>query len=219
MADGRGRALRRDAVANRERLLDEAERVFAEQGIDASLHQLAAAAGVGTGTLYRNFPAREDLIRGVFDRQAERMSAVLERAAAIEDGWDAVVACIDGAVEALMRSPSALAVAVRMAAIDPDHGPGLDWQPVVLEITARAHAQGSLRPDVTAQDIAHIPTVLASLVRLPERVRGTVLARQRAIILDGLRADGARLPLPDAPLTPEEIHALAQGRIRDGGSG
>ena len=50
--------LRRDAAANRERILDTARRLFSEQGLDASMDDVARGAGVGAGTLYRRFPSR-----------------------------------------------------------------------------------------------------------------------------------------------------------------
>lgn len=209
------RPRRRDALANRERLLDEAERLFAEHGVDAQPHLLAERTGVGVGTLYRHFPTREDLVRAVYDRQCARITEVLAGARAIDDGWAALLAMIDGSLRVMVESPSFQAVGIRMARIDPDYGPALEWQPVVLEIVTRAHEQGVLRRDVTAQDVAHIPVLLASLVRLPGSARETVIARQRAIILDGLRADAARTQLPAAPLAPEVLHALAQGRYGD----
>ena len=56
------KTLRRDAAQNRQRLLDAAEQVFAERGLEASVDEVARVAGVGMGTLYRRFPTKEALI-------------------------------------------------------------------------------------------------------------------------------------------------------------
>ena len=56
------RPLRKDAARHREQLLAAAVRVFDEQGLDASVTEIARAAGVGIGTLYRRFPTKEALI-------------------------------------------------------------------------------------------------------------------------------------------------------------
>lgn len=58
MARDTGRPLRADAQRNREKILDAAVRVFTEEGLDAHFERIAKEAGVGTGTLYRNFPTR-----------------------------------------------------------------------------------------------------------------------------------------------------------------
>lgn len=62
---------RADAQRNTEALLEAAKTVFAEKGVDAPNRDIASAAGVGIGTLYRNFPERSDLIKGVFQREVD----------------------------------------------------------------------------------------------------------------------------------------------------
>lgn len=69
------RSLRADAQANHDRLLEVAARAFAEHGADASLKAIAAEAGVGIGTLYRRFPAREDLVEATYRNETDRLCA------------------------------------------------------------------------------------------------------------------------------------------------
>ncbi|MER6273828.1 helix-turn-helix domain-containing protein [Streptomyces sp900105755] len=73
MTSDTGRPLRADARRNREKILSTAIRVFAEQGLDARLHRIAEEAGVGTGTLYRNFPTREVLIEAAYRSELSRL--------------------------------------------------------------------------------------------------------------------------------------------------
>lgn len=71
------RRSRSDALRNRERLLEVAARVFAEQGLDTAPAAIAKQAGVGVGTLYRHFPTREALIDAAYQQQ---LTTVCDRA-------------------------------------------------------------------------------------------------------------------------------------------
>jgi AcrR family transcriptional regulator len=75
-----GEGLRRDAAANRARLLAAAERVFAEQGTGASLEDIARAAGVGPATLYRRFGNKDALVREVLSVFFTRLLDLARRA-------------------------------------------------------------------------------------------------------------------------------------------
>ncbi|MFD0265738.1 TetR/AcrR family transcriptional regulator [Streptomyces sp. NPDC127106] len=68
-----GRPLRADAQRNREKLLEAAVRVFAEQGLGAHRERIAKEAGVGAGTLYRNFPTREALIEAAYRNELAKL--------------------------------------------------------------------------------------------------------------------------------------------------
>src|SRR3954466_8573031 len=79
--------LRADAARNREAIVEAARAVFAEQGLDAPLDEIARRAGTGNATLYRRFPTREDLVAAVFaERMVEQLSAV-EAGLANPDAW------------------------------------------------------------------------------------------------------------------------------------
>jgi AcrR family transcriptional regulator len=64
------RELRADAKRNRQRLIEAAQTLFRQRGLDVSVAEIAEAAGVGRGTLFRNFASKEDLIGAII---AERM--------------------------------------------------------------------------------------------------------------------------------------------------
>jgi AcrR family transcriptional regulator len=65
------RSKRADAQRNQQTLLDAAAEVFVRSGVDAPVRDIAAAAGVGMGTIYRHFPTRADLIIAVYRHQVE----------------------------------------------------------------------------------------------------------------------------------------------------
>src|SRR4051795_7030483 len=87
------RPQRADARRNFDALLVAARDVFADQGTDASLEEVARRAGVGIGTLYRNFPTRQDLFESVYISEVEELCGAA-RALADRDPWDAVVAWV-----------------------------------------------------------------------------------------------------------------------------
>lgn len=68
------RPMRADARRNRDAVLTAAAAAFSAAGVDASLEDIARAAGVGVGTLYRHFPTREALVFGVYSREVELLA-------------------------------------------------------------------------------------------------------------------------------------------------
>ncbi len=73
------RPMRADALRNRERVLDAARDLFATQGGDPSMEQIARAAGVGVGTMYRNWPSRSDLVEEVYRDNLAGLVALADR--------------------------------------------------------------------------------------------------------------------------------------------
>jgi AcrR family transcriptional regulator len=69
--EGAGRPKRADARRNEKTLLDAAAAIFVTSGVEAPVRDIAAKAGVGTGTIYRHFPTRADLIIAVYRHQVE----------------------------------------------------------------------------------------------------------------------------------------------------
>jgi len=74
---------RADAERNRIRLLGTAKAAFAEKGSDASLDEIARAAGVGIGTLYRHFPTRDALIEAVYRNETAQLAEAATRLAEV----------------------------------------------------------------------------------------------------------------------------------------
>jgi AcrR family transcriptional regulator len=93
-SEPRGRPQRADARRNYDKLVAAARETFAEDGIEASLEEVARRAGVGIGTLYRHFPTRQDLFEAVY---LDEVEAICRSADELSDlpAWDAFVTWID----------------------------------------------------------------------------------------------------------------------------
>src|SRR5882724_4538307 len=84
------RPMRADARRNYEQLLDQARIAFAESGVDASLDEIARRAGVASGTLYRHFPTRLDLIQAVLAEQIAELATLGRGLLTADNEFDAL---------------------------------------------------------------------------------------------------------------------------------
>ena len=109
---------RADGIANREKLLDAAETYFAQHGLDAPLHGVAELAGVGTGTLYRNFASQDELVEALFERIDSTFAKVASEASAQRNGWRALETFLRQTVAFLVDNPDARTeIAARMVTL------------------------------------------------------------------------------------------------------
>ena len=74
-----GVTVRADAIANREAIIATAIALWADVGTGVSLRTIASNAGVGIGTLYRHFPTKDDLVRGVIDAVGASIGRIADR--------------------------------------------------------------------------------------------------------------------------------------------
>jgi len=202
----RAAGLRRDAAANRARILDVAPLLIAQRGLDLSFHELARRAGVGVATVYRNFPTTDDLVRALYDTLYQRLALIEPAVREAPDGWSGIEAYVDGVAAVLAERPDGPRVMERMRELDPAYRPADAMRAPMAAMAARAHAEGTLREDVTAADIALLPFGLTSVLRFPEPEGAVILRRQRHILLEGLRA-GDRRPMPGSAPSVDDIDA------------
>jgi AcrR family transcriptional regulator len=172
---------RADARRNFDALITAARSVFAEQGTDASLEDIARRAGVGIGTLYRNFPTRQDLFERVYIGEVEDLCAVA-RDVADGEPWDALatwlrrfidyIATKRALMEALSTGSSVFSVcrAEMYAAGTP--------------LFERARSAGEVRADLEFDDLVRMLSGLTSATFTDDEQRERVFR----IALDGIRA-------------------------------
>lgn len=79
---------RSDARANKQKIIEAAREVFAEKGVAAEMKEIAERAGVGVGTIYRNFPNKGDLMGEMLREAFATMLNVVDTAEREEDALD-----------------------------------------------------------------------------------------------------------------------------------
>jgi AcrR family transcriptional regulator len=200
--------LRADAARNREAIVEAARAVFAEQGLDAPLDEIAKRAGTGNATLYRRFPQRADLVAAVFaDRMADHADAV-EAALADDDPWQGFASYIQAAA-AMQAADRGIADLVTMDLSAAPEVEALRTRAYdgLVELIARARDAGALRADFTHQDVVLLLMGNAGLVERAYGIAGEASARLIALLLDGLRVPAATAGAP-APSAPQVLAAM-----------
>ncbi len=192
-----GRSQRADARRNHEAVLAAAKRLFAEEGLAAQMPDVAKAAGVGVGTVYRHFPTKEDLIAALVAERFERMAEKTREGLARDDPWEGVADLIrfaaeiqaedQGLCEVMGSRPDMMYAAAYAAGL-----PELSDR-----LVKRAQRAGELRRDLTWEDI---PMIACGLGPITQTKVGPAVGRWPRlveIILDGLRPPrSGKLPAP-----------------------
>jgi AcrR family transcriptional regulator len=180
------RTPRADAVRNREALMTAAVKLFAVHGDATTFEDVAHAAGVGKGTLYRHFPSRDHLIAAIMQT---RFDALTQRADYLCATVDDPVVAVELWLREFDQHPA------RSRGLRPSIGDGLaDGESAIgaaclpmkrsfTKLVERAQAAGAAREDL---DVSQLLTVVASL---PEQFRD---ANGRSpfldVVLRGLRS-------------------------------
>jgi AcrR family transcriptional regulator len=198
--------MRADAEANRKRLLDTAELLFAERGTDVSVADIVAAAGVGPPTLYRHFGAKDGLIRAVEERRWQTGASHMARALAAPTGWEGLRLAIESSIELAreslaVREPRGLSLPASLEQVLLS-----GW----TELIQRGQREGSIRTDIAATDVPYIFAAAGAAARAAH-YRRPLQDRYVMILMEGLRADGGA-PLPGRPPSRRDVHdAFSRG--------
>ena len=178
-----GAHLRADARRNRDALLVAAGEVFATDGLDAPLCEIARRAGVGQGTLYRRFATREALIQAIFDNHLAELGALADRAG---DGPEAFLAFFRAAV-GLQGENRGL---IELLAAHPLPEPALLERRLTFFATfspllRRAQEAGLVRGDLEPEDVKLLLRMIGGATDRDDRP--PVRARALALALDAMR--------------------------------
>ena len=153
---GPERHKRADARRNEQALLDAAAAVFVRSGVDAPVRDIAAEAGVGTGTIYRHFPTRADLIVAVYRHQVEACAQAGPALLAGEQSPSTALARWIDLFADFLVTKHGLAAALQSdsAGYQQLHSSFIDrLVPVCAELLDAARASGDIRSDICALDL------------------------------------------------------------------
>ncbi|MFI9173971.1 TetR/AcrR family transcriptional regulator [Streptomyces lincolnensis] len=184
------RPLRADAARNRARIMTAAHEQITEHGPEVSMEQIAAAAGVAVGTLYKHFPNKSDLVASVVAASFETLADDAEECLQRESQGSPAMAELTGFLSRVMDTVAHnRAVKAAAAALGADHAAHPAMQEVETRVTQAlgrlvrsAQAQGGLRADFTVDDL------YLMLYTLPADQPPTARARWLALLLTGLTA-------------------------------
>ncbi|MFG2477420.1 TetR/AcrR family transcriptional regulator [Streptomyces fagopyri] len=172
---------RKDAARNYDALLAAAREAFAENGAEASLEDIARRAGVGIGTLYRNFPTRRRLFESVYADEVDALCRVAQDVAA-QEPWEALTSWLrrfvdytvtKRAIREALNNESEIFLACRDSMYQAG-GP----------LFERAQKAGEARTDMDFDDLLRMVAGITSTNFLDDAQRDRVLT----VALDGVRA-------------------------------
>ena len=189
------RPLRADARRNRERVLAAATAAFAAEGLSVPLDEIARRAGVGPGTLYRHFPAKEALWEAVLHDRLERLAAEAEALRGAPDPGEVLLGFIDLLVaEAAPKRDLADALASAGADVSATvAGTAARLREAIGELLAEAQRNGTIRGDI---GVAELMAILSGILFALRGRSGDQPDPQRAVAVlrDGLRAGPPPIP-------------------------
>jgi AcrR family transcriptional regulator len=182
-----GKSLRADARRNRERILDVATKVFATEGLNVPIDEIANRAGIGIGTVYRHFPTKEELIEAVVFSFKQRL---IEKAKEMLEHDDPGPAFFNFLSLTVREGTGNKALIAALSNADADiHRPlsgiSLDFRNALWKLLNRAQQAGSVRNDIQVTDIT---AILFGVMRTLENNDDSGLSeRILSVVCDGLR--------------------------------
>ncbi|MCW6003439.1 TetR/AcrR family transcriptional regulator [Micromonospora sp. CPCC 205371] len=202
-ADGGG--LRVDAERNRQRIVTTARAVFAEEGLEVPMEEIARRAGVGVGTLYRRYPTRGDLIAAAFEPKMTAYADATRQALADPDPWHGFCGYVERvcAMQAgdrgfttvlTMTFPTAKQFETERAQAFADF----------TTLVERAKATGKLRADFVAEDLPMFQMANAGVLAATADAAPDTWRRLVGYLIQACAAQAAQ-PLPEPP-TPREMY-------------
>jgi len=202
--------LRQDAERNRKLLVEAATEVFSEQGLDASLIEVARRAGVGNATLYRRFPTRADLHAAVYAEAQETFHQFGQQSLLLDDGWTALASYLERCCE--FTSTNRAFADLMMTSAPGTHSPVDGWEraeETLRELVQRAHRDGVLHRDISYEDVLIALYSVQLMIPAAAAIAPQAWRRQLALTLNGLRSD-APAALPTPALTPDQLKPISR---------
>ncbi|MFF5297268.1 TetR/AcrR family transcriptional regulator [Paractinoplanes globisporus] len=194
------RALRADAARNRSLLLAAAAEEFAARGMEASVADIARRAGIGKGTVFRHFPTKDDLLAAVVLDRVDSLAALARQLYVRDDPGPALFEFLEAAAGkqqqldfSFLRDAGDINDRLRDAR-ERLFG-------AIVGLVSRAQGAGAIRADITGLDVILMMCVPAHVVSFVPDAPPDLWRRYLALVVDGLRPEGAHPLSPPAPGT------------------
>ncbi len=191
---------RSDALYNRQRILDAARSAFAENGIEASMTEIAHRAGVGIATLYRHFPAKEELIAETFSAQLQICVSALYSALDDPDPWHGFCGFIERLCTLQVQDRGFNAVfRAAFSGGDLFEKERIRAENAFAELARRAKAAGRLRPDFVRDDLTLVIMANSGITADSSKDALAAARRLSSYFVQAFRAAPELGHLPPAP--------------------
>jgi AcrR family transcriptional regulator len=203
--------MRADALRNRDRVLEAARVAFAQGGPDVAVAEILKIAGVGSGTLFRHFATKHDLLIAVLESTFDQLAGTMTEALAMEDPWEAVVHVFTTTAEWQARDQMFLqSVGPELFGEERFIRRNEQMMNQVQELIDRGQRAGVVRDDLTAEDLPFIIGAVGGATQHCAPCAGGVSPdlwrRYLGLVLDGLRPEGAHT-LPEGAPTRSQLMA------------
>ncbi|MGK2933018.1 MAG: TetR/AcrR family transcriptional regulator [Solirubrobacterales bacterium] len=182
---------RADAVRNRERVIKAAEEVFGEHGLEAGVPEVAERAGVGKGTVYRNFETKEELVSAVLASRLSRFNDMTVAAIDQDDAWQAFRDLLHSAIKGKMQSRNYLIGLNHKGKSELLEYERKRSKVLVGQLMERAKKQGKMRPDAEAGDVSIIFGGICRVLNEQGETDSKVWLRQADLVIDAFRVPAA----------------------------
>jgi AcrR family transcriptional regulator len=202
--------LRADACRNREAILAAARDVFARNGLQAPLEDIAGQAGVGIATLYRRFPTREQLVAAALLEKVRQYADAALVAQANPDPWAGFAGFVrrSCALQANDRGLSDLLSMTLPASEEVERLRATVYRHVT-DLAERVKAAGCLRPDFAPEDLLLVLIANAAVAHVSRTDAPRASQRLVALFLDAFQHSGGDRP-PARPTAAELSRGVAR---------
>jgi len=201
------RKLRADAQRNRIAILEAAEAVFRTQGADAPIDEIARRAGVGVGTVYRNYPTKAAVVQAIVEARLGPIVEAARKARGADDPGEALFALLRRLADEASIFKE-LAESIAAAGIDlhtAKEDLSSEIHAAMSELLVAAQHAGGVRPDVTIDDV----TMLMGGLSQTAFAESDKLGRSRCVdlVCDALRGYGSAASPNAVAQTPAHAQA------------
>lgn len=184
--------LRADAQRNRARIVQAASEAFREEGLEVSVAEIARRADVGSGTLFRNFPTKEDMIEAIVELEVGQMATITAELLELDDPAETFFEFFSKAVRFHYEDRGMLD-AMACGILDRPQMAECRSRAMALTETVleRAKSAGVVREEISAADMHALASGIAQSVRIAvhdgSEDAESVQARFVGVILAGMR--------------------------------